>query len=108
MDICAICYENKNLIKTECNHAFCKPCLKRIIKFKDDDEYVPCPMCRCIIIKTNNKSVNRDLNNHNKIVELKQEYPGFEFYRTKVTIEYKCLPYKDYNYPAKKKFNKKK
>ena len=63
---CYICYEeNKNLIRLECKHKFCKPCLKRIIETKknalEDTSLVTCPYCRQNVTKTNNRNINRDL-----------------------------------------------
>ena len=76
---CAVCYDMKNIVKINCNHGFCKPCLKKIIMTKendiDDHSFITCPLCRRDVTKTKNKSVNVLLNHCNKLLILKQKYP---------------------------------
>ncbi len=31
---CAVCYDMKNIVKINCNHGFCKPCLKKLLRQK--------------------------------------------------------------------------
>ena len=107
---CSICYEIKNLVKINCKHQFCKPCLKQIIKTKEndieDDSPVPCPLCRRDVTKTKNKSVNVSLNYCKKAQIIKQKYPMMEFKRT-TNIYYfpnKNKINKIKNYPNKMKF----
>jgi hypothetical protein len=40
---CFVCYENKYLIETYCNHRFCLDCLIQINPHKESDN--PCPFC---------------------------------------------------------------
>jgi hypothetical protein len=56
---CCICYEEKeykNFIKLECNHEFCKECIKSQIKYTKKN-YIRCGLCRNDIghikVKTN-------------------------------------------------------
>ena len=109
---CAVCYDMKNIVKINCNHGFCKPCLKKIIKTKendiDDDSFVTCPLCRRDVTKTKNKSVNVSLNECNKLQNMKQQNPTMKIWR----ITYKRRKYKVKksfdrdikNYPDKMKF----
>ena len=96
---CSICYEIKNLVKINCKHQFCKPCLKQIIKTKEndieDDSPVPCPLCRRDVTKTKNKSVNVSLNECNKLQNMKQQNPTMKIWR---------ITYKRRKYKVKKKF----
>tara|TARA_B100000927_G_C16094231_1_gene320458 strand:+ start:41 stop:370 length:330 start_codon:yes stop_codon:yes gene_type:complete len=103
MDTCSICYNNKKLVLVDCNHAFCKPCLKKIIKYQSDNQMIPCPLCRDIMYKTNNKCINRELYYHNLIAKSKQDYGGGGLKLTTVILEVKHMPIKN-NYPSKKKF----
>jgi hypothetical protein len=44
---CPICYdsfEKKNLVKTPCDHLFCRKCLE---KFFASNQRLVCPLCRC-------------------------------------------------------------
>ena len=41
---CGICYDIKSLIKTNCDHLFCKNCITEWIKKSNT-----CPMCRNVI-----------------------------------------------------------
>ena len=43
-DECVICYENKQLIKTVCEHSFCNGCISEWIQTNNT-----CPMCRSFI-----------------------------------------------------------
>jgi len=85
---CPVCYENKNLVTINCKHKYCKACLKKIIKTKEnypnDHSLIPCPYCRRDIIKTNNKCINRILNYFNEIQIMKQRYPMMR--RTRIII----------------------
>ena len=38
---CGICYTNKNILKTDCNHIFCSKCLSTWREIKNS-----CPICR--------------------------------------------------------------
>ncbi len=53
MDNCPICYKNKKLVKTECNHYFCINCLLQIDK---------CALCRKKLITINNSICNKNIN----------------------------------------------
>ena len=109
---CAVCYDMKNIVKINCNHGFCKPCLKKIIKTKEndieDDSPVPCPLCRRDVTKTKNKSVNVSLNECNKLQILKQEHPSMQI--TRITYKIRTSKVKNHmkrdikNYPDKMKF----
>ena len=47
---CIICYNDKYLIETQCNHRFCNDCLLDIgISQKDEETQTPCPICRANI-----------------------------------------------------------
>ena len=49
---CPICYENidiKNLIKTNCNHYYCIPCLNKIIENLNIYRKPCCALCRICI-----------------------------------------------------------
>ena len=63
---CGICYCNKNIVKTNCKHYFCKSCLLTWRNIKNN-----CPMCRTIISYTEDvvrsKTSNRQ-NNKNSII----------------------------------------
>ena len=104
---CAVCYDMKNIVKINCNHGFCKPCLKKIIKTKEndieDDSPVPCPLCRRDVTKTKNKSVNVSLNGCKRVQIMKQKYPMMGFKRT---TNYYYFPHQNKikNYPDKMKF----
>ena len=50
---CAICFENKNMVKLLCNHEFCKDCIKTICL---DDYINKCPLCRNILYKNPKKN----------------------------------------------------
>ena len=100
-------FEFKNLVKINCKHQFCKPCLKKIIKTKEndieDDSPVPCPLCRRDVTKTKNKSVNVSLNGCKRVQIMKQKYPMMGFKRT---TNYYYFPHQNKikNYPDKMKF----
>ena len=109
---CAVCYDMKNIVKINCNHGFCKPCLKKIIKTKENDiddySFVTCPLCRRDVTKTKNKSVNVSLNECNKLQNMKQQNPTMQFTRItykRRTSKLKKSFYRDIkNYPDKMKF----
>lgn len=42
---CAICYENGNMVKTDCDHIYCDKCLSKWIEHNHT-----CPLCRDFII----------------------------------------------------------
>ena len=53
-DACPVCYEQQpcsHLIKTNCGHTFCSPCLsKYFVSLNNKPDVEPsCPMCRCKI-----------------------------------------------------------
>ena len=107
---CPVCYDTKFLVKINCNHSFCKPCLKKIIKTKendiDDDSFINCPLCRGDVIKTINKNVNRTLNECKRVQIMKQNNNITGFIRT---TNYYCFPNQNKinkikNYPDKMKF----
>ena len=107
---CAVCYDMKNLVKINCKHQFCKPCLKKIIKTKEndieDDSPVPCPLCRRNVTKTGNKSVNISLNRCKRVQNMKQNNNIMGFI---ITTNYYCFPNQNKinkikNYPDKMKF----
>lgn len=110
MEECGICYENKNLIGLNCKHKFCKPCLKKIIETKQNNEedasLVNCPYCRQVFIKTDNKYINRVLNRCDKIQLMKQKYPMMSITTISYTIYFeknKNIFHKN-RYPKKNKF----
>ena len=43
---CEICFKDKYLIETECNHQFCLDCLINMNGTDDDKPDSPCPFCR--------------------------------------------------------------
>jgi hypothetical protein len=45
-DHCEICFMDKYLIETECNHPFCLDCLINMNGMDDDNPDSPCPFCR--------------------------------------------------------------
>jgi hypothetical protein len=52
VDMCPICYENKNLncfITTNCNHAFCDECINSYIKTCSSENPPNCSLCRTAI-----------------------------------------------------------
>ena len=107
---CPVCYDMKNLVKINCNHSFCKSCLKKIIKTKEndieDDSPVPCPLCRRNVTKTGNKSVNISLNRCKRVQNMKQNNNIMGFI---ITTNYYCFPHQNKinkikNYPDKMKF----
>ena len=105
---CPVCYDMKFLVKINCNHSFCKPCLKNIIKTKENDindnSFINCPLCRREVINTQNKSVNRPLNECNQLLIFKQKYPmmTIETIRNYIYFENKIDKIKIY--PDKMKF----
>ena len=107
--MCSICYDKKTLvkIKNNCNHKFCKPCFLKIIQTKNNnkDTLIHCPLCRRDIMKTNNKAVNRKLNDYNKDYELQKKYPSMGITRTYIIVENIHKNRRKINkYPEKYKF----
>jgi len=47
--ICSICYTNLYIIKTDCNHNYCRKCIKKWVEYKQN-----CPICRRDIKKKDN------------------------------------------------------
>lgn len=107
---CYICYENKNLIRLDCKHKFCKPCLKKIIETKknnqEDTSLVSCPYCRQDVTKTNNKNINRILKRFNEEQIMKQKYPMMSITTTYYTMyfEKNKNTFDKNRYPKKNKF----
>ena len=104
---CPVCYDTKFLVNINCNHSFCKPCLKKIIKTKENDidtSFINCPLCRGDVIKTQNKSVNIPLNECNQLLIFKQKYPmmTIETIRNYIYLQNKIDKIKIY--PDKMKF----
>ena len=65
---CPICLEtfnlaSNNLIKTCCNHFYCKPCYDKIIE---------CGLCRTYFNKKNNQTTNNNNLNNNNLNNLNQ------------------------------------
>lgn len=59
-NVCNICYEGNNLIKTKCNHHFHKQCLEKW--YTNHESGHVCPCCRTDICEKNPKyhSANND------------------------------------------------
>ena len=62
METCPICFNNKKLIKTTCEHKFCRKCLKKWFSRGN----VTCPMCRT--------TLNRNIGN-----KVKLQHKTFKF-----------------------------
>jgi len=47
---CPICFEDKRMIKLQCNHFLCNECwysiTKEVLSKENIEEYVECPICR--------------------------------------------------------------
>ncbi len=87
---CGICYTNKNILKTDCNHIFCSKCLSTWRQIKNS-----CPICRRTIhytVKVNIKKPKmekrvtrsmtkskRETNFYNKFKELVYDFSDIAY-----------------------------
>lgn len=98
---CPICYDEKRCIQFNCGHNFCKPCIKKMINFLEN-EILLCPYGRCEVNKIKNKKLNslmKEVIFNNKINNL-----GFSICTIIIIYIYFVKEKEKFNYPEKNKF----
>ena len=104
---CPICYDFVYCLRLDCNHSFCKSCIKGTILHYNTDmnEYFMCPLGRCDIRNIKDNKLNKLLQHLYKKIELRKMGYNLLIYDECILCIYYFPIEKDkYNYPIKRRF----